>query len=220
MDSEGMPGDNATRADRERWLGLGEKIGANLEKKAEAKKANAKQAELKKFETRQPPAEGPNDAHNHNRELALRYAAAGRRVFPVDATTKQPLVAHWKEDATTDPVKINALWSRHPNAGVGLHMEGLIAIDADRHGQGSPDGIANLQKLVGENEWRAHPIVDTPGDGEHHIFSNPGRLGNSEGGFKGLGINIRGDVRGYIIAPGTVRPDGGRWAPREGCPIL
>jgi hypothetical protein len=53
----------------------------------------------------------------------------------------------------------------------------------------------------------------------HHIFLNSAGLGNGVGGFKGLGIDIRG-LGGYIVAPGTGRPDGGRWTPRDGSPDL
>jgi hypothetical protein len=79
--------------------------------------------------------------------------------------------------------------------------------------------VSELKKLVQSHEqWPAHPIVDSPGGGEHHIFLNTCRLGNSAGGFRGLGIDIRG-FGGYIVAPGTANQNG-RWAPRAGTPDL
>jgi Bifunctional DNA primase/polymerase, N-terminal/Toprim domain len=200
-----MDADFPTDAEKKEWARLGAQFAESIKKKQAAK------AQL-------PPAKGPNAAPNGNLELALRYAAAGLRVFPVNGR-KEPWVKHWKEDATINPQQIRDLWSRRFNAGVGLPMgaNGLIAIDADRHGL--KDGVAELNKLIAAHGlWPEHPIVDTRGGGEHHIFLNPDALGNHEGGFKGLGINIRGD-RGYIVAPGTATRDG-RWVPREGCPDL
>ena len=60
--------------------------------------------------------------HDNNLALALRYAASGKLVFPVDEK-KQPLGANWEEDATTDPEKIRDLWRRHPNASVGTALK-------------------------------------------------------------------------------------------------
>jgi hypothetical protein len=154
--------------------------------------------------------------HENNLALALRYAAAGLRVFPVNEN-KQPLVAHWPLDATTDPEKIRNWWRRHPNAGVGLPAGEFVVVDADKREE--INGVSELAKLFQRNgQPPGHPIVDTPSGGEHHIFRNPARLGNSIGGLKGLGIDIRG-CGGYIVAPGTVLPRG-RWAHRDGTPCL
>jgi hypothetical protein len=145
--------------------------------------------------------------HEDNLALAHRYAAAGMPVFPVNEK-KKPMVEHWKEDATTDPEKIDEFWRSRLNAGVALHLEPcrLIVIDADR--RDSLDGVSELEKLIQKHgQLPPHPVVDTPGGGEHHIFSNPGGLGNSAGGFRGLGIDIRGRG-GYVVASGTVNQRG------------
>jgi hypothetical protein len=130
----------------------------------------------------------------------------------------------WQTSASTDAETIRRWWAQFPNAAVGIPLGriGVIVIDADRHGQDSPDGVANLQELVGENEWPEHPVADTAGGGEHHFFRNlegASALGNGEGTIANRGINVRGSG-GFIVAPSSLRPDQQVWAPRDGTPDL
>ncbi len=64
------------------------------------------------------------------------------------------------------------------------------------------------------------PTVKTAGDGRHYYYKQPNGepLGNRTGSLP-EGIDVRG-AGGWIIAPGTVRPDGARWEPMEGAPSL
>jgi hypothetical protein len=166
---------------------------------------------------------------SHNLGVALRYASAGLKVFPVILTEKidpetgeitwgknPPPGLKWAHEATTNTAKIREWWERWPDAGVGWPQGQTITVDADRHG--GPDGVAELAKLL-NGSGQGHPIVDTAGGGEHHIFLMPAgmELGNREGALKGRGINIRGK-NGFIVAPGTLRPDGKLWRARAGTP--
>ena len=152
-----------------------------------------------------------------NLEAALTCAAAGGCVFPAKAIynhevqrwNKPPAIIDWRSTATTDSRTIEDWWRRNPDAIPAICCTEVVVIDADRHKGG--DGVAALKALgIRHAEWPDHPIVLTPGDGEHHYFaqSNPA-LGNRTGTLP-RGIDVRG-VGGFVIAPGAVLPDGKRW---------
>jgi Protein of unknown function (DUF3631)/Bifunctional DNA primase/polymerase, N-terminal len=163
-----------------------------------------------------------------NLDAALELAAAGIPVFPAtcrctgsDKWQKQPLVDKWQQAATTDPQQIRTWWRVHPNAvpGIELGRAGLVVVDADRHG--GPDGVAALAGLASEHCGLPFgPMTATAGGGEHHVFRQPDgrRFGNRSGALP-AGIDVRG-AGGWIVAPGSVRPDGARWEPADGTPSL
>jgi hypothetical protein len=93
------------------------------------------------------------------------------------------------------------------NFGIELSKAGLVAIDADRH---DVDGVAALATLVEGHDWPLHPVVATAGNGEHHIFAQPSpALGQARGSLP-AGVDVRG-AGGWIVAPGSRRPDGKAW---------
>jgi bifunctional DNA primase/polymerase-like protein/uncharacterized protein DUF5906/primase-like protein len=155
-----------------------------------------------------------------NLAVARNLAAAGIAVFPAlvfwDSQTgkwkKKPLVKHWQKAATTDRKQIETWWKMYPGAvpGIELGRAGLIVIDADRHG--GPDGVAALDALTMEhNGLPVGPVTNTAGGGKHHIFRQPNgeTFGNRKGALPD-GIDVRGNG-GWVVAPGSVRPDGGMW---------
>ncbi len=74
-------------------------------------------------------------------------------------------------------------------------------------------GIMNIEVL-------GCPITQTPGGGLHLIFRQRDgeALGNTCGALP-KGIDVRG-AGGYIIAPGSTRPDGTCWQPMPGAPNI
>ena len=64
-------------------------------------------------------------------DFALRYARRGFRVLPCHPHTKAPLCEHGAKDATTDEATIRAWFQRFPHAGIGMALDGLVAIDVD-----------------------------------------------------------------------------------------
>jgi Bifunctional DNA primase/polymerase, N-terminal len=120
---------------------------------------------------------------------------------------KVPRLKGWQQHATNDPAKIE-WWHERYGPNFGIHLgTALVAIDADRHGV---DGVAALHEIARGRDWPPHPIVATAGGGEHHIFRQPrAPLGQGKGALPG-GIDVRGDG-GWIIAPGSRRPDGREW---------
>ncbi len=156
-----------------------------------------------------------------NLQTALDLAAAGLPIFPAkvfkqgDNWTKKPLIKGWKQLATSDPSIIRGWWKEWPNAvpGIELGRADLVVLDPDRHADG-PDGVAAFDKLVAENSELPHgPISLTAGGGFHYIFRQPNgeKLGNREGMLPD-GICVRG-AGGWIVAPGSRRPDGKYWQP-------
>jgi hypothetical protein len=164
-----------------------------------------------------------------NLAVALQLAAAGIDIFPArvfrdgqsSKWQKQPLVKRWQKAATTDWVQIRGWFETHTYAvpGIELGRAGLIVIDADRHG--GPDGVAALEELSAKHGGLpAGPVTITAGGGIHRIFRQPigETLGNRRGSLP-AGIDVRG-AGGWIVAPGSVRPDGAMWAAAEGTALL
>jgi RecA-family ATPase len=161
-------------------------------------------------------------------QVALDLAKVGLHVFPCndcpedkanDKAPKEGIV--WPRQATANENTIRFWWKRWPDAlpAIALKNSNLIVLDPDRH-EGRPDGVAALSELEAANEALPdHPIILTAGGGEHHIFTQRDgeSLGNSEGGLKGKGINVRGSG-GYAIAAGAQRANGARWAESDGSP--
>ena len=146
-------------------------------------------------------------------EYAIYYSRCGWLVFPCNPTDKRPLVSNGFYAATIDEDQIRAWWGRWPNAMIGARMgatSGVWAIDPDAPKDGSPDGLANWAHLVakygGISQTHTH---NTPNGGQHLLFKfrEDRPVTNSEGGLKGLGINVRGEG-GYIIVPPSVMANG------------
>jgi hypothetical protein len=161
------------------------------------------------------------DARRDNLHYALHCAKSGLYVFPCGAD-KKPLVK-WRASSTVDPEQIKQQWAEHPDAipAIDLAKSGHVVVDGDRHG--GPDGVAAVKLLFTEHNASLAdvPGVITPGNGEHHWFTQPNGkpLGNSDKAIRDLGINIRG-AGGYVIAPGAQLPDGRRYTRDKDTPNL
>lgn len=157
-------------------------------------------------------AEGRADAHVKRAEpivtdpaarlrAALYYAARGWPVFPCEPDGKAPLGAlapHGVKDATTDPARITAWWSRRPDANVAI-ATGAPAVDViDVDNKPDGDGFAAFNRLVRAGLMGGTlALVRTPSGGIHAYRTGTeqgcGRLGSHFIDFKARG--------GYVIAP-------------------
>lgn len=161
-------------------------------------------------------------------QSALRYAAAGLRVFPcspaTDGTGKRPLVsgesAPGAKDgglylATTDEDQIRAWWRRWPRALIGLPtgaVNGVVVIDLDPRAHPADamlaalaDWCGDLDTVLADGEIVAPPVVVTQSGGLHLYFAHPGvDVGNRANLFGRLA-----DVPEAIAAHVDVRGDGG-----------
>jgi Bifunctional DNA primase/polymerase, N-terminal. len=163
-------------------------------------------------------------------QTALAYVAAGLAVFPVRPRSKRPMagcpacrstrctgpqvcghdLCHGHLDATRDPARIAAWWSRWPaaNIGVSTGASGLAVVDLD-----GPAGVAQWRELTGVRATARTLTARTPSGGAHLVYAargdRPLRCSTKE---LAADIDTRG-VGGYIVAPPSVRRDGVyRWA--------
>jgi hypothetical protein len=149
------------------------------------------------------------------RRVARTYANSGMPVFPCNADNKKPLTEHGFKDATTSSQIIDQWASKYPNALVGIptgERTGVTVLDFD------PECDATAEQMLpGLPESRMHK---TPSGGVHALFkytSEAGTIGTDviqiPPGVCSCGecqIDLRNDG-GYIIVPGSVMADGGRY---------
>src|SRR5690348_7124957 len=158
-------------------------------------------------------------------DLALSYSSHGIPVFPCRAEdevtdqfdpetgevvvfkAKTPLVSNGFKGATLNTRIINTLWSRHPNAMVGIptgEQLGAWVLDIDVHGETSGyPALAALEEKYGKLPETA--TARTAGGGEHRYFKHVAGVRNR--GALGAGLDVRGSG-GYVIAPGSETADG------------
>ena len=88
-----------------------------------------------------------------NLDLALRYAAKDKPVFPCNPETtgewaKSPRCRRGFRDASTDPEQIRRWWDEQPDSAVGMPTgaaSGVIVLDVDT--KGGKHGDETLRKL-------------------------------------------------------------------------
>lgn len=147
-------------------------------------------------------------------QLAAVYAAAGVSIFPCHENdyargkVKSPYTRNGYHDASTDACRLQIWDEAYPTAlyGIPCAPNGLIVLDADRHGNG--DGVESIFALFAIHgaDLNSYPCVQTPsGGGLHVLFRRPAELGKTRGTLTAA-IDIRDNA--YIIAPGSVLPDG------------
>jgi hypothetical protein len=156
---------------------------------------------------------------------ALSYVGSGLSVFPLRPRDKAPLIAkadggNGCHDATCDPDRIRAWWTRWPDANIGLAAGAAFwALDVDYGGWDAtePDGVTSVNALV-ERFGPLPPTVMqcTGGGGFQNFFQPDERVQNTAGILPGLDARSTG---GYVVAPPSVHPDTGaayRWRPGHG----
>jgi hypothetical protein len=148
----------------------------------------------------------------HPSELAhaaWAYASRwGLRVLPLRVGTKEPLghlVPHGYLDASCDAIVLGRWWLRVPRANVGIACvpSGLLVVDVDPR-NGGDETLARAVRSLGElpRTW----TVLTPGGGAHYYFRC------DEGAdLLPLGPGIDLKHQGYVVAPPSVHPNGGRY---------
>ncbi|WP_328658282.1 bifunctional DNA primase/polymerase [Streptomyces sp. NBC_00334] len=160
---------------------------------------------------------------------ALSAAERGLAVIPLartklpalrsphrDAPTPQPFPCHGEcgrlghgvHDASTDPVRIRALFAAAPWAtgygiACGLPPHHLIGVDLDR--KPDADSSAALRELALRHLFTIPPtvVVLTPGGGRHlWLTGPPDQVVPNSAGRLAPGIDIRG-AGGYLVGPGS-----------------
>ncbi len=142
---------------------------------------------------------------------ALRYAELGYPVFPCAPGGKVPITPHGFKDATADTVQIEAWWTEHPDANIGIPTTGLIVIDVDGSENpwpGDPDKSQDLARA---------PKSLTPNGGRHHIFRQPdGKAWKSSTGGIAPNVDTRAEGGYILVPPSVVDGKAYRWAETMG----
>lgn len=131
-------------------------------------------------------------------DAALRWASAGRPVFPA-TRDKRPMTERGFHDATTDLELIERFWRRHPDANVAVptgQPSGLVVLDVD--GQDGADSLHGLEHDHGK--LPPTTSVVTPRGGQHFYFAWPGMPVKTTASAIAPAIDIRGDG-GYVLIP-------------------
>lgn len=140
-------------------------------------------------------------------DAALRYAELGYRVFPCVPGGKAPLTPHGFQDASADASQIEAWWTNHPNANIGMPTAGLLVIDVDGADNSWPNDPQNVLDLI------KVPTSLTPRGGRHYIFKAPaGRALTCTAGKIAPKVDTRANGGYIVVPPSTVKGTAYRWA--------
>jgi hypothetical protein len=140
---------------------------------------------------------------------ALSYATRwGLHVLPLLVARKEPhglSVPHGYRDASSDPNTIADWWHRAPRANVGIACapSGLVVIDVDPR-NGGDETLGSLLRRVGAlpATWTSL----TPGGGVHYYLRH---TTDERLHVLGPGLDIK--YAGYVVAPPSIHPSGGRY---------
>jgi hypothetical protein len=130
---------------------------------------------------------------------ALRYAANGLDIFPVNAN-KKPLTLHGFKDATSDPAAIEAWLQKWPHADFAWAVPpGMVVVDIDvKHGK---NGYRDFERLAGcDPRDVVTPIATTPSGGMQLFYAATKPYKNAVA-IAGTGIDTRTEG-GYVVLPG------------------
>lgn len=164
-------------------------------------------AESDRYKTRRE-LESSGIKMNPTLEAAVRYAALGLSVFPVNG--KVPITPHGFKDATCDTTQMHLWWDVAPEVephGIAIATGNQFAIavlDIDPR-NGGDDSLEQLARdgLVLPDT----PMVLTGGGGRHYYFSIPRGIPFAGRSAIRAGIDLKADG-GYVVAPPSVHASG------------
>lgn len=148
-------------------------------------------------------------------DWALHLAAQGWHVFPLTPRAKKPpMIKQWEQRATTDPDRITRCWHGGAvfNVGIATGPSRLVVLDLDPttapHDLDGTKGLAILAQARGVTLPPTYTVT-TPRGGRHLYFRTPPgvRLRNTQSELAPH-VDTRAEG-GYIVGPGSVRPEGG-----------
>ena len=135
---------------------------------------------------------------------ALRYAAAGMLIFPVNAQ-RTPLTLHGFKDASSDPEVIKAWRGKWAHCDFGWAMPAsIVVVDVDR--KNGKDGFKDFKDRAGCDPHDVPtPQATTPSGGLHVIYEAAKAYRNLVG-IEGAGLDTR-SLGGYVVLslPGNGR---------------
>jgi hypothetical protein len=150
-------------------------------------------------------------------DAALSYIANGFKIFPCKLD-KTPLTEHGLKDATEIQIRVKELWTKYPDANIGVLTDGYIVLDFDKK-NGGLDSLTKMETDHGPlPKTRIHR---TGGGGLHYIYKNPNgtnvRNTVAFAGYSGVDIRANG---GYIIGPPSIHASGNKYEVLDKSPII
>lgn len=139
---------------------------------------------------------------------ALKYASAGRAVFPLKPRSKEPRTKNGVHDATTDADAIRRWWTKWPDSNIGMATGGpssVSVIDCDIKADGT-NGLDTLHNWECEHGELPETVRSITGKGGAHLFFKTDRPVRNRVEIL-PGIDIRGDG-GYVVVPPSEHPNG------------
>jgi hypothetical protein len=146
---------------------------------------------------------------------ALKIAGKGKPVFPCKPD-KRPYyeknaLEHGCLDATTDPRKITAWWTRWPEANIGIptgKASGVFVLDLDTYKPGAMT-VAEFEEKYGTIPHTATVRTGRGGLQFYFIYPDGEEIRSSSGGL-GPHVDTRGEG-GYALAPPSVTTSRYEW---------
>ncbi|MBI5862773.1 MAG: DUF3987 domain-containing protein [Rhodocyclales bacterium] len=133
-------------------------------------------------------------------DFAVRYARRGFRILPCHPHSKAPLCEHGAKDATTDEAVIRDWFQRLPHAGVGMALDGLVAVDVDV--RDDKRGAETFDALVAKHGALPDgPVQRTRSGGWHYLLK--AREGASYPGTAGADVDLKHGPHCYICVEPT-----------------
>ena len=145
-------------------------------------------------------------------DSALRYAAAGFAVIPVDRYKKEPYTENGLKNASRDPELIRLWWKRWPNANVAIVLGKAsgnnFVIDIDIKPEKGKHGDESLLKWEAQHGDFPSTVRAITGSGGLHYWFHYDGVDQYKNKVDAVnGIDIRGDGA-YVVAPPSVYEDG------------
>lgn len=137
------------------------------------------------------------------RSHALDYARHGLEVFPLQVRGKVPLRGtRGLLDATADLDAVKFWWRpNNPPWNIGLRIpENFVVLDIDPRNGGTIESLGQLP---------ATRVAETGSGGWHYWFHWDGPARGKLADIPGIDIKTRS---GYVVAPPSVHPSGGRYS--------
>lgn len=134
-------------------------------------------------------------------EFALRYAAAGMKVIPLQTNGKLPLTQHGAHDATTDESKIREWWGKWPTANIGITLTGLVVVDIDPRNGGE---LHSLPQKLPETCF-----AQTGGGGFHFLYR--AAEGVRYNAHPAPGIDVKTGFGAYIVVEPSIHESGRKY---------
>ena len=141
-------------------------------------------------------------------ESGVALSERGYAIHLVGRRIKFPPFKGWEVRPRLSPDQVARELRGAERAGARTGDDGLLIIDADRHGEDGPENLAVL--FEGNGMALPEPTAETGGGGLHYWMRADGEVPGNTAGRLAPGVDTRGK-RGQVLIPTSTHPSGGRY---------